>query len=189
MKIFLIFLVCVLILVGCTSNQTFTGQVDVKLKVNGKLGENDAEFSEYKQKDIDDVRLKLINELGPRAKVNKEYDNSESGTQSLPFMILSKARVEDLKILEKSDLVEFFYSDEPKEIRNGLYGRPEVGYPRFQWSYSKNYGYHLGQPDWGANAKKFEPNLIYQIYESDGRNTPKEIIEEWNKYTGKSNSK
>lgn len=175
--ILLIFLVSVL--VGCSSNLSFTGQVNVKLNVKGKPAQSVADVIVHEQKDIEAVRQKLIKELGPNSKI-RDYGREDNSLKSLPFSTITRASVEDLQILEKSDLVEFFHSDEPKPTSYDSFGQPKIGQPLFQWSYTKNYGYQIGTSR-SPNAKQLKPELIYEIYRSKGKNIPKEIIDEWNK--------
>lgn len=144
----------------------FTGQVNAKLVVKDS-------------QDLDMVRQRLIKELGQQTKI-RYYSGQYDNLKSLPFLTIAQARVEDLQILEKSDLVEFFYSDEPKPTSYDSFGQPKIGQPLFQWSYTKEYGYQIGTSR-SPNAKQLKPELIYEIYRSKGKNIPKEIIDEWNK--------
>ena len=168
----------ILLIAGCKSysvNTTvsqqeefppFTGNVNIKLIVEGK--------------DIDIIRQKLINELGTEANI-KDYDSrGNEGLRNLPFLTIKRARVEDLKILEISGLVEFFYSDEPKPVITDNFGRPTLKQPIFQWFYTKEYGYQIGNSR-SPYAEKLYPELIYEIYKSEGKNIPTEIIDKWNR--------
>ncbi|MEK6892366.1 MAG: hypothetical protein AABX25_04220 [Nanoarchaeota archaeon] len=167
-------LVLVALVSGCTSKgdfPPFNGQVNVKLIVKGEPSQNVADVLVYKEEDISAVRQKLINELGPNLRIKDDK------IKSLPFLTITKATANDLNILEQSEYVEFFYSDELRPLgKDPVDDRGSFGKPRFQWIYSKQYGYQIGTSP-SPYAKNIDPELVYEIYRSKGKKIPKEILQ------------
>lgn len=178
-KLAIVISIVLILVLACTKQLSFTGQVNVKLDVKGKPAQNVADVIVYDEDDIETIRHKLIKELGQQTKT-RYYSGQYDNLKSLPFLTITQARVEDLQVLEKSDLVEFFYSDEPQPTSYDSFGQPKIGQPLFQWSYTKEYEYQIGNSR-SSYAKKLKPELVYGIYKSRGKNIPREIIEEWNK--------
>ena len=100
----------IIFLIGCNIGKkeysTFTGQVNIKLIVKGTLSQSVADVLVYDSEDINVTRKNLAKELGPEAKITDNRFIS-----NLPYLTLTKASAEDLKILEKSDLVKSHQSE------------------------------------------------------------------------------
>lgn len=160
---------------SCASKENFppfTGEVNIKLIVKSEPAQNVADVLVYKEEDISLVRQRLIEELGSNSKIK---DNNN--TKSLPFLIITKATANDLYILEQSDYVELFYSGELMPVsRDPVDDMGLIGKPRFQWIHSKQYGYQIGTSP-SQYAKNIGSESVYEIYKSEGKNVPREIVD------------